>query len=100
MVRLTEFYPRDFSKFNREVLHDKLETYVDEIRSMKDFYELEGRSILTKKMVEKKKNISYPLIYLLLKLTFTLPIATTSVERFSSATDIVKNRLRNRIEDD
>ena len=33
-------------------------------------------------------------------LVFTLPVATTSVERSFSAMDIVKNRLRNRMKDD
>ena len=67
---------------------------------MKDFCELEALGILAKKMVDKKKNVSYPLVYLLLKLALILPVATASIERSFSAMDIVKNRLRNRMEDD
>ena len=100
MVRLAEFYLRDFSRFDRGVLHDELETYLDEMCSMEDFCELEGLGILAKKMVEKKKDVSYPLVYLLLKLALILLVATASVERSFSAMDIVKNQLRNRIEDD
>ena len=50
-------------------------------------------------MVSKKKDILYPLIYLLSKLVLTLPIATVTVERCFSTINIVKTKLRNRIDD-
>ena len=51
-------------------------------------------------MVEKKKHIVYPLVYLLVKLTLTLPVATTSVERAFSTMKYIKIELRNRIGDE
>ena len=50
-------------------------------------------------MIEMKKNISYPLVYLLVTLTLILLVATTTVERVFSTMNIIKNRLRNQIRD-
>ena len=50
-------------------------------------------------MVETKKNGAYPLVYLLVSLVLTLPIATAIVERAFSAMKIVKNQLRSRMSD-
>ena len=50
-------------------------------------------------MVEMKKNISYPLVYSLVSLALILLVAITNIERAFSATNIIKNRLRNRIGD-
>ena len=50
--------------------------------------------------METKRDIIYLLFYLLLKLVLTLPVATVTVEGAFSAMKIVKNCLRNRIEDE
>jgi hypothetical protein len=50
-------------------------------------------------MVETKKNVVYPLVYLFVSLTLILSVATATVERAFSAMKIVKNRLRSRISD-
>jgi hypothetical protein len=42
-------------------------------------------------MVDTRKHLCYPLVYRLLKLALTLPIATTTVERSFSAMKIVKS---------
>ena len=39
------------------------------------------------------------MIYLLVTLALVLPVATATVERVFSAMNVVKNRLRNRMED-
>ena len=44
-----------------------------------------------------RKHETYPLVYLLVKLTLTLPVATTIVERSFSAMEYIKNELRNRM---
>ena len=41
----------------------------------------------------------YPLVYSLVTLSLILPIATTIIKRAFSAMNIIKNQLRNRIED-
>ena len=47
--------------------------------------------------IKKKKNMAYPLVYLLVSLTLTLLVATVTVERAFSAMKIVNNGLRSRI---
>ena len=55
---------------------------------------------LPQKMVETKNDIIYYLVYLLLKLALTLPIAIATVERVFSAMKILKSWLHNRMEDE
>ncbi|KAK8930679.1 hypothetical protein KSP39_PZI011654 [Platanthera zijinensis] len=47
-----------------------------------------------------KLNITYPLVYSLIKLVLLLPVATATVERAFSAMKIIKTRLRNRMNDE
>jgi hypothetical protein len=72
-----------------------LKTYIIDMRSSEEFATLKGIGQLAKKMVEMKKDITYPLVYSLVTLSLILPIATATVERAFSAMNIVKNRLRN-----
>ena len=46
-----------------------------------------------------RKHETYPLVYLLVKLTLTLPVATTIVERSFPAMKYIKNELRNQMRD-
>ncbi|WOK97614.1 hypothetical protein Cni_G06322 [Canna indica] len=64
------------------------------------FYPLEFADELARKMIEKKKDIAYPNVYLLVKLTLILSVATASVERVFSSMNFVKDNLRNRMSDD
>ena len=63
------------------------------------FLELQGVSELAEKLVNTRKHETYPLVYLLMKLVLTLPVATATVERSFSAMKYIKNELRNRMED-
>ena len=51
-------------------------------------------------MVQIRQYLIFPLVYQLITLALTLPVATTSVERFFSSVKIVKTDLRNKIGDD
>ncbi|KAK8935078.1 hypothetical protein KSP39_PZI013663 [Platanthera zijinensis] len=97
--RLAEFYPSEFSNLDIMELNCQLEIYVYDVRADSDFAQVNGIGDLAVKMVDKKKDILYPLVYLLLKLSLVLPVATATVERAFSAMNIVKNRLRNRMGD-
>ncbi|CAL8993050.1 unnamed protein product [Prunus brigantina] len=97
LIRLAQLYPNDFSTQELEVLKDQLQTYIDDMHSNTKILELQGIAALAKKLVETKKDKTYPLVYLLIKLVLTLPVATASVERAFSAMNIVKNRMRNRM---
>ena len=69
------------------------------MRSNDFFLEFQGVSEFAKKLVSTRKHKTYPLVYLLVKLALTLPVATTTVERSFSAMKYIKNELRNRIGD-
>ena len=80
-------------------LDNQLETYIYDMQSTKEFSAFRGIEQLVGRMVEMKKNVSYPLVYLLVTLALILLVATTTVERAFSAMNIIKNRLRNQIGD-
>ncbi|XP_050889973.1 uncharacterized protein LOC127095307 [Lathyrus oleraceus] len=65
-----------------------------------EFSELEEIGDLSIKLVETKKHVVYPFVYLLLKLSLILPVATATTERVFSAMNIIKNQIRNRMSDD
>ena len=99
LIRFTQFYPKDFSLIELVILNYQLETYIIDVRSNDQFSQLKGIGDLARKMVETKKHIVYPLIYLFVTLTLILPVATTTIEKTFSTMNIVKNRLRNRMGD-
>ncbi|KAL0729525.1 hypothetical protein Bca4012_025618 [Brassica carinata] len=100
LMRLSEFYPEDFSSVERISLEHQLGIYIDNISDDQRFANLESLGYLARVMVESKKHLSYPLVYRLLKLVLTLPVATATVERSFSAMKIVKTTLRNRMGDE
>uniref|UniRef100_A0A0D3E7B5 TTF-type domain-containing protein n=1 Tax=Brassica oleracea var. oleracea TaxID=109376 RepID=A0A0D3E7B5_BRAOL len=99
VMRLSEFYPEGFSHMEQMTLEHQLGLYIDNIREDERFANLKNLGDLACMMVETKKHLSHPLVYRLLKLVLTLPVATATVERCFSAMKIVKTSLRNRISD-
>ncbi|KAL1154618.1 hypothetical protein V6Z11_A09G254800 [Gossypium hirsutum] len=89
LICLYQIYSSDFSPVKFLALDNQLETYIIDMNSRSCY----------KKMVDKKNNIAYPLVYCLVKLALILLVVTTSVERVFSTMKIVKNRLKNRIGD-
>ena len=69
------------------------------MQSIEEFSTFRGIGQLVEKMIEMKKNVSYLLVYSLVTLALILLVATTIVERAFSTMNIIKNRLRNQIED-
>jgi type III secretion system FlhB-like substrate exporter len=65
------------------------------MRSNDTFLEIKGFGDLARKLVEKMKDVRYPLVYLLVKLILTLHVTTAIVERIFSAMKYVKNKLCN-----
>ena len=63
------------------------------------FLEFQGISELAKKLVSTRKHETYPLVYLLVKLALTLPVATATIEKSFSAMKYIKNELRNQMGD-
>ena len=81
------------------LLDNQLETYIHDMQSIEEFSAFRGIGQLVKKMIEMKKNVSYPLVYSLVTLALILLITTATVERAFSTMNIIKNRLRNQIRD-
>ena len=69
------------------------------MQSTEEFSAFRGIGQLVEKIIEMKKNVSYPLIYLLMTLALILLVTTAIVERAFSTMNIIKNRLRNQIGD-
>ena len=80
-------------------LDNQLETYIHDMQSTEEFSAFRGIGQLVEKMVEMKKNISYPLVYSLVTLALILLVATATIEKVFSAMNIIKNWLRNQIGD-
>jgi hypothetical protein len=99
LLRLAQFYPNDFSAVQLITLDNQLETYIFDIHSNDEFTTLKEIGQLTEKLVKKKKDVIYPLVYSLVTLSLILLVMTTIVKRVFSAMNIVKNYLRNRIGD-
>ena len=99
LLRLAKFYPEDFSVMECISLKQQLDIYIDNVRGDERFADLKHLGDLSRLMVETKKHLSQPLVYRLLKLSLTLPVATATVERCFSGMKIVKTVLRNRIGD-
>ncbi|XP_071728122.1 uncharacterized protein [Rutidosis leptorrhynchoides] len=97
LLRLSQFYPKDFSSLEMIDLEEQLDMYHHSVRHDERFDNLVGIADLARVMVETRKYLSYPLVYRLLKLALVLPVATATVERCLSAMKIVKSNLRNRI---
>ncbi|CAM8982703.1 unnamed protein product [Rhodiola kirilowii] len=99
LMRLAEFYPNDFDFGDRMALEHQLRIFIDNVRQDERFMHLNDLGALARVMVDTGKPSSYILVFRLLKLVLTLPVATATVERCFSSMNIVKTNLRNRMED-
>ncbi|KAL4625686.1 hypothetical protein ACB092_05G043300 [Castanea dentata] len=99
LIHLAKFYPYDFPGTDILALDSQLQNFIFDMRNNDLFLELQGVSELAEKLVSTRKHETYPLVYLLVKLALTLPVATATVERSFSAMKYIKNELRNRMED-
>jgi hypothetical protein len=81
------------------VLGDQLDTYIIDLCGNDEFSSIESIASLAEKMVKTKKNLIFPLVYMLIKLLLLLLVITATIEKVFSAMHIVKSRLRNKIRD-
>jgi hypothetical protein len=100
LIKLAKFYPKDFNDDELDHLEQELCLYLDNVLNDTRFASLDTIIDLAKLMVTTRKHLSYPLVYRLLKLVLTLPVATATVERCFSAMKLVKSALRNKMGDD
>ena len=99
LTRLAKFYPSNFLGTDILALDSQLQNYIFDMRSNDLFLKFQGVSELAEKLVNTWKHETYPLVYLLVKLTLTLPVTTATVERNFSAMKYIKNELCNRMGD-
>ncbi|KAM3264237.1 hypothetical protein P3L10_001231 [Capsicum annuum] len=98
---MAKLYPDDFDEFNMRVLENQLVNYIIDVRDIdKRFSNLGGLGELSRKLVETKKHLTYPFVFLLVKFSLLLLVATASVERAFSVMKYIKNDLRNRMDDE
>ena len=62
LIRLTQFYSKDFSSLKLMILSDQFDNYIFYVRSSIEFSKLKEICDLAQKMVETKKNVIYPLV--------------------------------------
>ena len=99
LMHLALFYPSEFSIVDLMVLGDQLDMYIIDLRGDVEFSSIEGIASLVEKMVKTKKNLIFPLVYMLITLPLLQPVAIAIVKIVFFAMHIVKSRLRNRIGD-
>nr|XP_017217119.1 PREDICTED: uncharacterized protein LOC108194679 [Daucus carota subsp. sativus] len=100
LLRLTQFYPNDFSLMDQELLGTQFNNFIFDVRRDKNISELKNIGELAIKMVKTRRHTAYPLVYRLIELTLVLPIATATVERVFSAMKIVNSDLPNHMGDE
>ncbi|KAL6497107.1 hypothetical protein OROGR_029036 [Orobanche gracilis] len=97
LLRLAELYPEDFSLDDQMELKEQLKMWISEMKGNARFSKLENIRELATNTVQVGFHTTFHLVYLLIKLALTLPVATASVERAFSAMNIVKTDLRNKM---
>ncbi|KAM3218436.1 hypothetical protein P3L10_022966 [Capsicum annuum] len=91
---MAKLYADDFDEFNMRVLENQIVNYIIDVRDIdKRFSNLGRLGELSRKLVETKKHLTYPLVFFLVKFALLLPIATAPVERAFSAMKYIKNDL-------
>ena len=100
LMEMATLYRAEFpTEHDFGVFEVELRNYIKDVQEDERFDHLKSIVDLAKKMVEVKKHIIFPKVYLLLKLALILPVATASVERAFSAMKLIKTDIRNKMGD-
>ncbi|XP_062028866.1 uncharacterized protein LOC133744851 [Rosa rugosa] len=94
------FYPMDFSSSDMLAIDMECGYFLTDIQRDPRFAKTTSVSDLCRRLVESRKSAFFPMIYRLICLVLTLPVSTATTERAFSAMNIIKNKLRNKMEDD
>ncbi|XP_022868630.1 zinc finger MYM-type protein 1-like [Olea europaea var. sylvestris] len=97
LLHLAQFYPLDFNSEELLLLRPQLDKFLLLVRMDEAFFNLSSISCVTQKLIETRSFCYFPLVYRLLTLALTLPMAITSVERVFSAMNLIKSDLRNKM---
>ncbi|KAL6543005.1 hypothetical protein OROHE_010525 [Orobanche hederae] len=94
-----KFYPHDFTDYEMAQLMIQFQHF-DLVRQHQDFGTLSTISDLCQWLVKTRKSVIYPLMYRVITLILTLLVSTATTKRSFSAMSLVKNKLRNKMEDE
>ncbi|XP_015159843.1 uncharacterized protein [Solanum tuberosum] len=98
IMTLAKCYPSEFNDGKIRDLGYQLDTFIIHTRSGNPkFSNLQGIRDLAKALVEANLAETYSLVYLLVKLTLILHVATAIVERAFSSMKHIKNEVQNSI---
>ncbi|KAH0671283.1 hypothetical protein KY285_023896 [Solanum tuberosum] len=101
IMRMAKLYLDDFDEFSMNALENQLATYIINVRDMDErFSNLNELCDLSRKLVETKKNLNFPLVFRLVKFALLLLVVTASIERAFSAMKFINNDLRNQMNDE
>ena len=95
-----KFYPEDFSDHEKTILKMQLQHYVIDVVQHVDYKQLASIGELCQWLVRTRRETTFDLIYRLISLLLTLPVSTATTERSFSAMNIVKTRIRNKMDDE
>ncbi|XP_070039441.1 uncharacterized protein [Nicotiana tomentosiformis] len=94
IMTLAKYYPDKFGELKLRDLSHQLDTFILHMQHGDHrFSDLKGIGDLAKALVEAKLVETYSLVYLLVKLTLILPVATAMVERAFSSMKYIKDEL-------
>jgi hypothetical protein len=97
---VNKFYPQDFTDLEKEQLEIELHHYEHNVVQDSSFQGLLNISELCQWLVRTEKSTTYQLGFRVVVLLLTLSVSTATTERAFSAMNIIKTRLRNKIEDE
>ncbi|XP_070043109.1 uncharacterized protein [Nicotiana tomentosiformis] len=101
IMKLAIYYQNEFTASKLEDLSFELDNYIDYVREMDNaFSNLKGLGDLSNTLVKINIHKTCGLVYLLVKLSLILPVATATVKRAFSSIKFIKNDLRSRVGDD
>nr|XP_016497173.1 PREDICTED: uncharacterized protein LOC107816020 [Nicotiana tabacum] len=95
IMTLAKYYPDDFGELKFRDLSHQLDTFILHMKHGDPrFSDLKGIGDLAKALVKENLVETYSLVYLLVKLTLNLHVATATVERAFSSMNYIKDELR------
>nr|XP_016457750.1 PREDICTED: uncharacterized protein LOC107781543 [Nicotiana tabacum] len=101
IMKLAKYYPSEFDENKLRELGFQLDSFIVYAQKCdRKFLNLKGIKDLARVMVETKVDQTWTHVYLLVKFTLIIPVATASVERAFSSMKYIKNDLRNRMDED
>ncbi|KAL0011288.1 hypothetical protein SO802_006396, partial [Lithocarpus litseifolius] len=100
LLLVSKFYSKDFTDQEMTLLKAEVDHYEHNVARHPDFKKLSSIFELCQWLVKTQKSLFYPYIYRLITLVLTLLVFIGTTERAFLAMNIIKNRLRNKMEDD